>query len=1352
MLRRTLLIFFGFVCLGLVLTLGYALLGFSGPKTALQNAQQAFATGRYSEAVRILDTAERDLGPAGHNDLRRQILEVRYRAHLALDNKTLALADLNRLVESHAPDEPGLALERYTLLVQSGKAEEAYRQALGFLDKHPDHGRATELAGEAAQVVYQERIAKLVQELRAKLAAEVYRDVLEALLPVLYRAADDPLALRGRQRFQEILYQNRPEDAVTGRYDAEIDAIRTWTAKAQAHFRRTLELPGQPVAAYSGLAFALRQGRRFDDLQALAEIYLRRFDHSWRTLAALDLGALHLDQGREDALLELVQRVAPVDRLVDLAREGRLLPEARRMLLGQAEVLWRRKDAAQLARLVAAAWNIQGKRMLDLMPEVQAMAALDQDLAGHPAQVADHLWWYVQDASVQAPPRGPIDAFHWAMDRRLRALEASGAPQARLDEHFALWIKVRPARPEAFLYRARQQVALGHFGPAKMDASRGLQLAGQDEAALRVRAEASEKAAAQSGQGAEALLAQCLTLGRDTPEDVSDDVLLLATGELALERGHAWIALGCARRAARLFNWARWPRLLQARAATRMAAHDEAARALETLLQFHPGDAEALPLLRAARRATGQSEDDLTLDLLLQGGFDPWIARRMLEALLARGELGPAQLLGANLLARKPAEAVGLLRVADVLARSGAREAALALLQQIPVVFPEDLTSAGEAALRYAALLAEGGAPEPVAVAAIAARELLRDRPARLVDLAEILAERRQPEAAYRVLEPALDGPVAAPFRNGRVFLLAGTLALAAGRDAAAERHLTAACTFADGRAAALPLAALLALGNRIEEAREVFRGVKVTDFAGAAVAARLRLGALAQPFLEAHLRDAPTDVAALALRALLAPGTEGSGLHEEIRVLATREPELLLDVLTLPAIAGLAPRAVALARALDERMAPQATSRFLLARALAAANERIPALETLTGVLLLQPGYVAAYDEMLHILERSDPARLADPYLVHELHRIVQESGKLATPRMVAVATRGVAEMILVGQGDVDSAVQLLGNLWVISPEASRAGVQEVETLILAGKVEAARQLLAFLEAKVPEAGRSAFYAEYTRLARAILARTPDDATRQRLLERAEASRTQYGAYGSLVHLIVDLATPAASGLRRPNDAAAVAARNREIALLRAHLDLFAAGKDPDSVTAVQSLERLARREGRAPVLARLHATLARDPSLVGLWILRARLLDQDGQTPRALRELRAVAGYLPDPALLTEVARIGAESGLSLPSDEDALARALAPAQADLPAVRYARGLLALRGARYALAEELLAGTEPRADGSHLYFRALANLPLPTPEAKARARELFAALAAGYPESPFQENSAHFAVQLGL
>ena len=117
----------------------------------------------------------------------------------------------------------------------------------------------------------------------------------------------------------------------------------------------------------------------------------------------------------------------------------------------------------------------------------------------------------------------------------------------------------------------------------------------------------------------------------------------------------------------------------------------------------------------------------------------------------------------------------------------------------------------------------------------------------------------------------------------------------------------------------------------------------------------------------------------------------------------------------------------------------------------------------------------------------------------------------------------------------------------------------------------------------------------------------------------------------------------------------------------------------------------------------------------------------------------------------MLIEYSRIAGEASATTPEDEERLASELKQDAANAPAAAYARGLLALRAARYREAAAHFGDAGARPDGGHLYFRALALLSQPGDAFGQRAGSLFRQLATEYAESPHSENAGNFADQLG-
>ena len=295
------------------------------------------------------------------------------------------------------------------------------------------------------------------------------------------------------------------------------------------------------------------------------------------------------------------------------------------------------------------------------------------------------------------------------------------------------------------------------------------------------------------------------------------------------------------------------------------------------------------------------------------------------------------------------------------------------------------------------------------------------------------------------------------------------------------------------------------------------------------------------------------------------------------------------------------------------------------------------------------------------------------------------------------------------------------MGKLWRQAPAALGAGLGEANVLLDYQRPLAALQLLTVLEPTVSGGDRRMYWESWFAAAQVLASKEGNGALGE--VARAQARRVvrEEAAYGSAVdfllqdHLVrLELGEVAGSsdGFRRE-------ARK----LVHAHIQLFLAGGDPNVTALLRSLAWVEDLDGRDAALMETETLLAKDPSLMGVWRLRAELLEQAGRPREAVAELRSVLAHVLDPDLVWTLARIAGEEGISTPADE-ALVQEAYGEDVSSPDVALVRGLLALRAGRYGEADSLLASSSPRPDGAHLYYRALANLPLPGAAPARRAR----------------------------
>ena len=161
MFKKSLLILMLCGFLTLAATVGYVLLRFRGPEDTLREAQGKLAAGAYADVIALLNQAEPSASIVNNKKLREQLWRLRYAANEQLDNPGGALKDVDNLLANGHANDIDLRLDQISLLAKDGQGDEARQAAKQFIEKHPDHGRGLELAGEACQTAYQPLLTQL---------------------------------------------------------------------------------------------------------------------------------------------------------------------------------------------------------------------------------------------------------------------------------------------------------------------------------------------------------------------------------------------------------------------------------------------------------------------------------------------------------------------------------------------------------------------------------------------------------------------------------------------------------------------------------------------------------------------------------------------------------------------------------------------------------------------------------------------------------------------------------------------------------------------------------------------------------------------------------------------------------------------------------------------------------------------------------------------------------------------------------------------------------------------------------------------------------------------------------------
>jgi tetratricopeptide (TPR) repeat protein len=1342
MFRRSLCVFLGLVLLVLAVTLGYALLGLAGPGAHLDSAREDAAAGRHARAIRTLDIVERSLDPRSSGASIQELLRLRADCFLATANYPPALRDLERLRQLR-PDDLDLFRDQIRWTIVAGQPEAALELAQTFLVDNPDDAAVLELAGEASKTIYQARLRDLLNDVGAQLDPVHAEQAFRAIRSWVYRSRRDPVAELAIERFSAILREVRPEMAASGRYELELREIRDLIFRTIDYFNRALEGEGTPVAAYTGIAYALRQAGRHDDLQYLAEIYLHRFDHVYATIAAVDLAELHLAQDREEAVIEVRERFLPRDAWRERVEAGRLDSTVSRLLLAEARARGRLGDDAGLAALLEEAEAMHADPRLDLEPELLWIRAIVADRQGRAADAMRDLGSY--DAALAQLPQSPevVERRIAVMNVRLRiAKERSWSPDFFRNAYRTL-ARLDPNDPRPSLEQTRFRIEQDDPDGALLELRTARRVAAHDEEVLHLEARGIDAQLEKVGRGAARQVARCLELGLEVPLDVPD-VQLMPIAEEALRSGHPEIALACARRAAERYSWARWPRHLIVRAAFELDDPETARRAAEAILAYHPGEVQALVELREARRALGRPTDDLVYDLLLAGRQDPQTARALLESALERGERTLAGHLAATVDRRYRDDPDALLAAAGIQEASGElRLARDTLLRAGELAVKQDRHTFVEAFDRYVLLTAET-VTDAAEVRMVVERAigLHRDDPARLTRLATELHARGQAPYAYLVLTPVLEDPRHAAQRSGAQYLLGGRIALELGLLDAAERHFLAALTFDDGQAAGRLITLLQLQRGQTGEAEESFWDETATDLSSAALFARFGDRARAAAWIRLALAGSPADTGALALAAVVTPNDRQPA---PFRALAEADPEALVEALAFVDAEGFERGAIDLCQRLVAASGRNPVARILLARARVRAGQLEEGLALLEAVLVEEPLLISAYEEAIVALERPDAAALPDARIVARLVQPELLQSGLATPRMVAFATRQRANELVARLRSETGSVEELAALWLRSPAGGETSLDQIDVLAAVGRVDLALQLCTAIERHVPAALRRRFATSCFTLAQAWLATRDDEAVAREAAERARRFLEQDGAIGIAAHYLFDreLATGGPLAERREPERLA-----RLAALLDTHLAAVRRGVPGESSMLAATLGRYAELRGRRAAIDLATERLRADPTLIAVWLQRARWMAQEGEREEAILGLRWLHHYVPTHPAVLECIELSAREGV-IHDDDLRVVRdqMLDEAQLETPDALLTRGLLMLRRAEYERAVDFLSRGAERGDGAHLFYRGLALLPLGRTE---ETRELLERCAAEYSDSTLTGAAEHFAKQL--
>lgn len=1314
------------LALGMLLLLGvvaFAFLDRTGPDDYLAAAERLIARGELARAIALLDRAEHAPRVQRVPARRERLLRLRYDAYTRLGNANGALRDVDLLLRDLPGDET-LQLDRIRLLALDGKGTTAVQAALQFLERHPGHGRALELAGEASQSGYQPALAALLELIARELPAADQAAARGCVWSHVFRPAGDPEIAVAEQQLAAFFARDARLTTLWQSTRNDLAAVRRAAQEALGWFRQSLEGAGTPVAAFRAFALSLDQSRRIDDLLVLCEIYRRRFNHEYVDEAGASAAWALLRDEQYAAAAAVCDRwltSRALDARIAAQRVGQGTID---LLVARAWAAWR-SESLPLAR---AAWrDVDLLRKVANFDAVPITAAVLQ-LLGREAERAERSLGFAVAALARAsPPVDRLDLLPAFATALLDLQQERGTGDDAQQQVLRTWRQARPRSIDPLLAQAEHLLARGQLPGALATIEDARVLAPTDPRLFPAYLAVMRRHAASFGHDGDTLLAQCLRLRTTLPE-VRQPIGYLFCGEAALAQQKTAIALRCARAAVDAFPNAAAPRLLLVRAQLAAGNARDAASSSLDLVRLLPPDGETADLALQAHRQADADVRPLLAALLPAPVASSSLTIALLREALRRSPATAVAFVPDDRTTSPPLRALA----AHALAAAGDAAAAAALLDA-PEAFAAsdaaplraDLAQAFAALCRAAAPTTDDGTLEVITARRLVALRL--DDPAAvpaLLAAAAALAP-SHPRTALLVQTRALAAATPEQ-RDGASLILHGELLLRAKRYLPAAQAWTAALAFADGAAVAERLLRLCLALERDERAQAVAGLVaKHTD---AALAAWCGASDAARELLS---RDVLADPADLATHCLLALSSEVPGADWP-RVTG-EELQQRLELLALLREPALAPFLEARVQALIAREGPSRTNRLLLARARAAQGDG--ALASALHATLEADGKADLVLFREVALAASVPGYALPPTLSAKL-QVASTAGQLApSPTTLAFALRQMEDSARPAAPAI--ADQLRLSTWLLLPQHAPLGGADLELVTRRHRPADAWFIIDQALTGPWASDRPALLDALHRLGDELLR------TETRFANPIGAAARRYlasdGPRGSIVHLLLR------HGDRLGQNAPRGDARKE---LLLQHLTAVADGRDCDEWLP-STVQMLVAIEGVSATVARLDALLREQPTATALWRERTRVLVGTHDARQAVDQLRMVLarGASPDHRLM--LLALAGEVRATRLGDDAAFAALPLPLR-ESPAGRAAAAWLALRQGR---ADEALAhfGAAPdRADGMHLFGRGLAALQSSSADAIATARAAFEQLARDYASSSAARNAGSFARQL--
>ncbi len=1380
MLRRSLVIIVAFILLAFGLTAGYALLNLRGADEVLKDARSLAEHGNNIDAVRLLDLCENSVNIKNKPALRQQVWQLRMECNSRLQNFTRALADNEQLL-AEKPTEKHLQIYRVYLLAALGQGKLAKQRALEFVTENPTFPRGLELAGEACQVDYRDRLIKASEQLQTDLEYELLGPARDALLSYLYRPAGDQSVTTALLDLRAIYELVPARQQVWVRMHNVLKDLRDRIQQALEFYEHALEIacPDKAshkeffISAYRGAAFALQQSGRNDCVVAESDIYRGSFQNVFTVEAAIDAVKAHLEDGLFRAAISVANSFLPSDAYKERLAKKQITADSLSPLF-EAKVLalYRLDDrpallecALELARMQKDGLSMPRALHLAFAYYFLKEPERSKDCAAH-FDVVFNLF-----INLPAPVNGP-DMLEILMPLHIQVMQKTSLPTEQILSAVNAWANQRPASILPLRERAMVFLNAGQSSSAMNVATELVRKQPRDEESMQILAAAAKSTYADSGQDGEGLLAHCLSRNVLRPE-VPHPICLLLCGEAALAQNQLSIARECSRIAEDEFPLARWPRHLRAKALMQGAGYAEAADFLDRWITKEPTDSEAIRLWFACCQKEGLPIERHLQDVVRVGLKDAAVTTAMLRrAILSRSTA--ANQLAKNTWQNSDKASLDPEHLALAAQVWTASDPAIAkqLIDCAAKALPSNNSLTARSAIVSASLqwllavAAKSSDKELTALVSDLQKQPQFDPKAfrAMLTAAEKLAAMARPEAAYALTTAAILMPGAQAQRDGAAHLLAGQLALKIGDLARAREFLTAAVSFDEGSDAAEPLARLLLAVEAPELARAAYALAKTHEDPALArlfaplqeqskltltrltaergdLAAQLVAALISQPPAEPVKPAPPLPVedgskmpSVKAVVVLPSEAVAKADFAVELLAAAPEQQQLAVQLAAILREPALAKTALHLAQALHQNLPGSIAAQLLLARALCNAEQPDAAAQLHLAAFLHGDQSSVLFAEVVQCV--AIPGYQIADALLKELQKRAQTAPKSLPEKALVWATRYLATKEMVA-GNIEAATTKLARLWIEYPLESNATIFDAVTLADHGRLANALQLLALLRTRGSPTLQKSASDSYFALAAERGTTSPEQ--EQELIQAAKQQLAGGGPFGPPLRFMM-------------------AKADRMAGLLPADLQKWitvvlntAAAGDESVPFALNALVYLDSHNGRVAAKALVDEVIAAHPEVPEFWVVRARYLAQDRHSKEGLADARSALSFGATPELELELLATAIEGRSVEPSDSARIA-GLPQAFRESPLGNYVRGLLALRNGKPAEALPLLAKADTRFNGFNLFAAGLAQVADPEPKAQASAGALFAKFAADYPSSSLARSARSFARQLGV